>query len=74
MQSRRSEWQLVFWLTFAALNITAVYYLIFGTSKIQSWNDAITTTADTSKVKGPIDGEVETGEENDLERIRPKSY
>lgn len=42
--------------------------------KIQSWNDAITTTADTSKVKGPIDGEVETGEENDLERIRPKSY
>ncbi|XP_014217729.1 sialin-like, partial [Copidosoma floridanum] len=36
---RLSEWRVVFWIIFAVLMVTNVFYLIFASGEVQPWND-----------------------------------
>lgn len=44
------EWRLVFWITTAVVMITNVIYIMFGSARIQPWND-LRTISDDEAVK-----------------------
>lgn len=40
-QSYLSEWRIIFWITFALLFITTIFYDVFASGKVEWWNDPL---------------------------------
>lgn len=49
-QHTLAEWRIVFWITFGVLFVTNVIFLLFGSGKVQKWNDRDEKSLELTKV------------------------